>query len=200
MANFDIETKLKQDGFTAIVGVDEAGRGPLAGPVVAGAVSFVSVDFLSRIDDSKKLSPKLRQLAFSEIIQKSIFGLGIVDEKVIDEINILEASRLCMEIAVKSLVKKLATDKISIIVDGNVKLNIPGYPVNCIIKGDSKSKTIAAASILAKVTRDRIMALYDRIWPQYGFLKHKGYPTSFHRQVLKRIGPSPIHRVSFSYA
>ena len=200
MANFALETGLKRLNFDTIIGVDEAGRGPLAGPVVAGAVCLQSAHFKNRIDDSKKLTKNQRESAFLEIIQKSKFALSIVDQKIIDASNILAATRLCMEQAIISLIRKLGNKKICILVDGNIKLGIPDYPVISIIKGDTISKTIASASILAKVSRDRIMFLYDKIWPRYGFSRHKGYPTSFHRNILRQLGPSPIHRLSFSYA
>jgi ribonuclease HII len=217
MANFAIERRFKEKGFDIIIGVDEAGRGPLAGPLVAAAVYLQSTRFKNHIDDSKKLNPKQRQNAFLEIAQKSIFGLSIVDEKKIDALNILVATRLCMQRAVSSLLKKVGDKRrplcyeenlgskkergkrICIIVDGNMKFRVLDYPVFSIIKGDAKSKTIASASILAKVSRDWIMSLYDKVWPQYGFLRHKGYPTSLHRHKLKQLGPCPIHRLSFSY-
>lgn len=180
-----------------IIGVDEVGRGPLAGPVVAGAVCLKTARFKNRIDDSKKLSKKKRENAFLEIIQKSIFALSIVDERMIDALNILTATRLCMQEAIISLLRKLGDKKICILVDGDIKLKIPDYPVFNIIKGDRKSKTIASASILAKVSRDQMMKSYDKVWPEYGFLRHKGYPTSLHRLALKQFGPCPIHRLSF---
>ena len=203
MANFAIERRFNRLGFDTIIGVDEAGRGPLAGPVVAGAVCLETSRFKSCIDDSKKLTQGQRENAFLEIIQQSIFALSIVDERVIDTLNILTATRLCMQEAILSLLRKMFSlqynKKICILVDGNTELKILDYPVFNIIKGDAKSKTIASASILAKVSRDRIMSLYDKVWPQYGFLRHKGYPTSLHRLALRQFGPCPIHRLSFSY-
>lgn len=193
------ERNFKKKGYRLIIGVDEAGRGPLAGPVVAAAVALKTARFKNRIDDSKKLTPSAREKAFLEIIHKSVFGIGIINEKIIDSINILEATRLAMEVAISALIKKIKSQKkkfIHILVDGNVKLNIDFSYTN-IIRGDAKSKSIASASILAKVTRDRIMSIYDRIYPEYGFLQHKGYPTKIHRQALKRLGPSLIHRMSF---
>jgi len=193
------ERKFIKKGFDLIIGVDEAGRGPLAGPVVAAAVALNTYRFKNRIDDSKKLTSLSREKAFFEIINKSVFGIGIVNEKIIDRVNILVATCIAMEQAVASLVDKLSPAKVRrmhIIVDGNLTLNI-ALPYTCIINGDSKSKSIACASILAKVTRDSIMKLYDRIYPQYGFSRHKGYPTKMHRAVLKRLGPSLIHRKSF---
>lgn len=195
------EKKLKENGFDLIIGVDEAGRGPLAGPVVACAVALKDFRFKNRIDDSKKLTYRAREKAFPEIIQKSVYGVGIVSEKIIDNVNIQVATRMAMEEAVVSVTGKLklySRRRIHVIVDGNMALNI-SFPCTAIIKGDSKSKSIASASILAKVIRDRIMAAYDKIYPQYGFIKHKGYPTKEHRAVLKRLGPCLIHRSSFCY-
>lgn len=195
------EKKLKKQGYTFVIGVDEAGRGPLAGPVVAAAVALKPFRFKNRIDDSKKLTSKGREKAFPEIIKKSIFGVGIINEKIIDRINIHEASRLAMEQAILSLLNKIKAPlnkNIYIIVDGNVALNVD-FPYRKIIGGDAKSKSIACASILAKVIRDRIMDLYDRLYPQYGFIRHKGYPTKKHKTLLKKIGPSSIHRKTFSY-
>jgi ribonuclease HII len=192
------ERKFRKKGFTLIIGVDEAGRGPLAGPVVAAAVALKKQSFKNRIDDSKKLSPLQREKAFPEIIRKTEFGIGIVDEKIIDRINILQATILAMEKAVGELLAKVKgkRKRVHILVDGDVKLKV-GYPFTNIIKGDAKSRSVAAASIIAKVTRDRIMSLYDKLYPEYGFLQHKGYPTKTHRLALKRLGPSLIHRKSF---
>jgi ribonuclease HII len=194
------ERKFKKKGYEFIIGVDEAGRGPLAGPVVAAAVFLRDFRFQNRIDDSKKLTPREREKAFPEIINKSLFGIGVVSEKIIDKTNILLATQLAMKEAVLSLSAKLShkrQDKICILIDGDVKIDCPFTLVN-IIKGDAKSKSIASASILAKVTRDRMMLAYDKVYPEYGFFTHKGYPTKTHRDALKRIGPSPIHRMSFS--
>ncbi len=193
------ERALKKEGCDLIIGVDEAGRGPLAGPVVAAAVALGKASFKNRIDDSKKLSAKSREKAFREITQKSIFGLGVASEKIIDRINILEATRQAMQDAVIALTAKvegIALRRVHIIVDGNMLLDL-GWSCSAIIRGDAKSRSIAAASILAKVTRDRIMREYDLIYPAYGFSRHKGYPTQIHRDILKRIGPSAIHRKSF---
>lgn len=194
------ERKLKKKGFDLIIGVDEVGRGPLAGPVVAAAVKLNTHRFKNRIDDSKKLTSLSREKAFFEIINKSIFAVGIVNEKIIDCVNILEATKIAMEQAITSLTDKLILAKhkrIHVIVDGDVTLNI-ALPYTKIIKGDAKSKTIACASILAKVIRDRIMQSYDKLYPHYGFIRHKGYPTKSHRAMLKKFGPSQIHRKSFS--
>ena len=199
------ERKFFKKGFEFVIGVDEVGRGPLAGPVVASAVLLKKKRFTNPIIDSKKLRPKQREEAFFELIDKSIFDIGIVNEEVIDKINILQASRLAMKEAVQKLVRRLARqenrlndfrDKICVLVDGNIKLDI-AYPYINIIQGDNRSRSIAAASILAKYIRDKIMSAQDRFYPQYGFLKHKGYPTPRHKLSLKKYGPSSIHRGSF---
>jgi len=159
-----------------------------------------AIKFNTRIDDSKKLSPLERESAFPDIIDNSVFGISIVSEEIIDRINILEATRLSMQQAVTSLIRKLGVLKskgIYVIVDGNMNLDL-ALPYTSIIKGDTKSLSIAAASILAKVTRDRIMLKYDKLYPEYGFAKHKGYPTKEHRDILREIGPSRIHRKSFA--
>ena len=194
------EQKFKKTGKNLIIGIDEAGRGPLAGPVVAAAVWLKTFSFRNRIDDSKKLSASQREKAFLEIIDKSVFGIGIINEKVIDRVNILVATQLAMEKATDELLSKviaLPAKQIQLLVDGPVKLNFC-LPIANIIRGDGKSKSIASASIIAKVTRDRIMALYDKIFPQYGFIRHKGYPTKAHRNAIKKFGSSIIHRMSFS--
>lgn len=193
------ERKLKRSGYNIIIGVDEAGRGPLAGPVVAAAVTLKTTRFKNRIDDSKKLTPRARERAFLEIVNKSVFGIGIVNEQIIDRLNILVATRIAMEQAIAKVMKKIKvfpSRRLHALIDGNVKLDI-NIPFTNIIKGDSKSKSIAAASILAKVTRDRIMNVYDRVYPWYGFCRHKGYATQMHRVALREFGPSLIHRASF---
>ena len=192
------EQRFKAKGFDSVIGVDEAGRGPLAGPVVAAAVMLKTTTFENRIDDSKKLSALQRGKAFPEITEKSIFGIGIVGERSIDRLNILVATQRAMEQAIVNLLAKVRCDKsrIHLLVDGNVALDM-GIACTAIIKGDAKSKSIACASILAKVTRDRIMTLYDRMYPQYGFIQHKGYPTAMHREAIRAHGPSLIHRMSF---
>lgn len=202
---FYFERKFRRQGFQYIIGVDEVGRGPLAGPVVAGAVLLKTKRFRNRIVDSKALSRWQREKAFYEIIEKSLFGIGVINEKVIDRLNILEATRLAMENAIWGILYQLKKnrryqpvikDKVFVLVDGNVRLDI-GYPYQNIIRGDQSSRSIAAASIVAKVTRDRIMDLYAQVYPQYGFFRNKGYPTAFHRQALTKHGPSLIHRQSF---
>jgi len=173
--------------------VDEAGRGPLAGPVVAGAVILKSFDFTCEINDSKQLSPKKRDRAYAEILKKAVVGVGIVDEKTIDAINIYQATLRAMQAAIAAL--DIPPDYV--IVDGQMKLRT-ACPIKCIIKGDTKSLSIAAASIVAKVTRDRLMLKYDKRYPQYGFARHKGYGTRLHKEALAKFGPSPIHRYSFA--
>jgi len=193
------ERKLKKQGFDLIIGVDEAGRGPLAGPVVAAAAVLKTRRFKNRIDDSKKLTSGQRERAFLEIQEKAVFGLGIISEKIIDRSNILVATRLAMKKAIVGLLEKLGQQKaknIHVLVDGNTGLET-GFATTHIIKGDSRSISIACASIVAKVTRDRLMSLYDRMFPEYGFLRHKGYPTLAHRQAIRRFGLSGIHRNTF---
>ena len=186
------ERKISKSGYTRIAGVDEAGRGPLAGPVVAGAVILKDFKFKERIDDSKKLSAKKREKAYREILKKSIVGVGIIDEKTIDDINIYQATKKAMQLAIANL--GIAPDYV--IVDGKMKITTK-CPLRCIVSGDSKSLSIAAASIVAKVTRDRLMVEYDLVYPQYGFARHKGYGTKAHIEALNNHGPSPIHRNSF---
>ena len=200
MVDFSIERRFQKLGYDEIIGVDEAGRGPLAGPVVASAILLKSRRFRNRIDDSKKLTENQREDAFLEIIQKSLFSVSIVEKEIIDAKNILVATRLCMKAAIISLLEKSKSKNVCVLVDGNIKLDIENLPVFDIIGGDGKSKTIASASIIAKVSRDRIMLLYDKIWPIYGFIKHKGYPTYRHRLAIREFGLSPIHRLTFSYA
>lgn len=164
----------------------------MAGPVVAAAVILKTFYFKERIDDSKKLSTKKREKAYGEIIKKSVVGVGIVDEKTIDRINIYQATKRAMKMAIANL----EIPPGYVIVDGKMKIAAK-CPLKCIVGGDSKSLSIAAASIIAKVTRDRIMIEYDSIYPQYGFARHKGYGTKFHIAAIKSHGPSPIHRMSF---
>jgi ribonuclease HII len=193
------ERKFKRAGKTSIIGVDEAGRGPLAGPVVAAAVCLQKSVFQSRIDDSKRLSAPQRDTAYLEIASHSVFGIGIVNELVIDRVNILVATQYAMEQAVDQLLSRLGKydpDAVQVLIDGPVKLNLT-FSKTCIIRGDQKDRSIAAASILAKVTRDRIMDVYDKIFPMYGFEQHKGYPTQKHRMAIKKYGRTRIHRESF---
>ena len=186
-----------------IAGVDEAGRGPLAGPVVAACCILPEDAVILHLNDSKKLSEKRREALFPEIQEKAIaYGVGIVDEARIDEINILQADYEAMRIALQKtsdmLKAKGLTDKGPDLLL-NDAVTIPDVEIEQIpiIKGDAKSVSIAAASVLAKVTRDHLMQQYDTEYPQYGFAKHKGYGTAAHIAALKEFGPCPIHRRSF---
>ena len=187
------ERKLTKQGKRRIAGIDEAGRGPLAGPVVAAAVVLKDTRFKNRIADSKVLTRLARERAYEEISRKADIGIGIVDEKNIDRINILRASLCAMALAVYDLGK--APDHL--LIDGNIPPDLP-HPKTTIIGGESHSISIACASIVAKVMRDFIMSYYDGLYPEYGFARHKGYGTKFHFMAIRRFGPSPIHRRSFT--
>jgi len=181
------------EGFSLIAGVDEAGRGPLAGPVSAAAVIMPLDDVIDGINDSKKLSEKKREQLFEQITKKAIaYCVVLVDEKTIDEINILQATKLAMSKAVAGL--SVRPDLV--LVDAVTGLDTD-VRQDAIIKGDAKSYNIAAASILAKVTRDRLMLELDKEYPVYGFAKHKGYGTKAHIEAIVAHGPAPIHRRSF---
>jgi ribonuclease HII len=192
---FYYEKKAKREGFRVIAGVDEAGRGPLAGPVVVAAVVIKDLNFKNRIDDSKKLTALSREKAFEEICRRCYIGLGIINEGVIDRLNIFKATCLAAENAVINLPIKPDF----VLMDGSLRLDLK-IPWQSIVGGDAKSMTIACASIVAKVVRDRIMNIYDKIYPAYGFNKHKGYGTKYHIDKIKQFNRSPIHRASFSYA
>lgn len=180
-------------GYRYICGIDEAGRGPLAGPVVAGAVILGPDTEILYLNDSKKLSEKKREILYDEIMEKAAAaGIGIVSPARIDEINILQATYEAMREAVSRLSVKpdlLLNDAVTI-----PKIDIRQVPI---IKGDAKSISIAAASIVAKVTRDRLMVKYDGIYPEYGFASNKGYGSPMHIEAIKKYGPTPIHRKSF---
>ena len=189
MLNYESEHKLP----TVIAGVDEAGRGPLAGPVVAGAVILDRPDPLEGLKDSKKLSAYLREKLFDQIRQCALaWGVAIVDVKVINQINILQAARLAM----KHAVEKLSCIPSLLLIDGNHKIDSP-IEQTTLIKGDERSRCIAAASILAKVTRDNVMQDYHLLYPQYAFHRHKGYGTVLHRDLIRKHGPCSIHRKTF---
>ena len=181
------------DTFSYICGIDEAGRGPLAGPVVAGAVILPKGKRILYVNDSKKLSEKKREMLYDVILNEAVsVGVGIVSPERIDEINILNATYEAMREAINNLTVKpdiLLNDAVTI-----PDVDIEQVPI---IKGDAKSLSIASASIIAKVTRDRLMYHYDELYPEYGFAKHKGYGTKLHTDVLKEIGPCPIHRKTF---
>jgi ribonuclease HII len=200
------EKKLWRKGIKRVVGLDEAGRGPLAGPVVAAAISIIAnckLEILKFKDlkDSKKLTPKKRE-DFYKIITKNPqieWGIGIVSEKVIDKINIKNAAELAMEKALKNLERKMKKKADFLIIDGNHinSKNLKSRSYKLIVKADEKVFSCALASILAKVTRDKIMKRYSKKYPEYGFEIHKGYPTKFHLKMLKKYGPCKIHRKSF---
>ncbi len=178
-----------------ICGIDEAGRGPLAGPVVVASVIMPKDSMIEGVNDSKKVSEKKREELYDKIIEEAItYGVGIIDEKVIDEINILEATK-------KGLTTSLQELKVKpnlILVDALNKIDTLGIPYKSIIKGDALCYSISCASIIAKVTRDRIMRQWDEIYPMYSFEKHKGYGTAAHIQAIKEYGICPIHRKSFT--
>ena len=181
------------DGVKLVCGVDEAGRGPLAGPVCAAAVILPPELVIPGLNDSKKLTDKKRRELYDVITAKAVsYGIAFADEKEIDEINILQATFLAMARAME----KLSPQPELALIDGNRARDF-GLPVRTIVKGDSLSASIAAASILAKVTRDRLMEQYDAAYPQYGFAVHKGYGTKRHYEALREFGPSPIHRMTF---
>lgn len=179
--------------YAHICGVDEAGRGPLCGPVVAGAVILPKDCSILYINDSKKLSEKMRDVLYDEIAKGAVaWGVGVVSPERIDEINILQATYEAMRMAIDKL--EVAPDILF-----NDAVTIPDVDIKQvpIIKGDAKSQSIAAASIMAKVTRDRMMQQYDELYPQYGFARHKGYGTKAHIEAIKEFGPCPIHRRTF---
>ena len=179
--------------YTHICGVDEVGRGPLCGPVVAGAVILSKNCDILYINDSKKLSEKMRDVLYDEISQKAVaWGIGVVSPERIDEINILQATYEAMRIAIENL--KVTPDILF-----NDAVTIPGVDILQvpIVKGDAKSQSIAAASIMAKVTRDRMMQAYDEAYPMYGFARNKGYGTKEHMNAIREYGPCPIHRKTF---
>ena len=190
----EIEKDLNLKGFNKICGIDEAGRGPLAGPVVVSAVIMPNDSMIEGVNDSKKVSEKKREKLYDEIISNAIsYGVAIIDQKEIDDINILNATKKGLTEALTQLSEKPDI----ILVDALTGIDTLGIPYQSIIKGDAKSYSIAAASIIAKVTRDRIMRQWDELYPEYGFEKHKGYGTKAHIEVIKSKGICPIHRKSF---
>lgn len=190
----EFERNLYSTGIKNIVGIDEAGRGPLAGPVVVGAVIMKPESFIEGVNDSKKISEKKREKLYEQITEEAIaWSVGIVDQKEIDEINILNATKKALKMAIMNLQVKPER----IVVDALEHIDTCGIPYTSIIKGDAKVYSISAASIIAKVTRDRMMREYDEIYPEYGFAGHKGYGTAKHIQALKEFGPCALHRRSF---
>ena len=190
---WEIENSLYANGYQVICGVDEAGRGPLAGPVCAAAVILPANLEIPGLNDSKKLTDKKRRELFPIIKEQAIaYGIGLASHEEIDEINILQATFLAMERAMAQLEGKADMA----LIDGNREKDF-GLPVRTVVKGDSRSANIAAASVLAKVTRDDIMMAYAQEYPQYRFDVHKGYGTKAHYEALREHGPSPIHRMTF---
>lgn len=188
------EEEAYQQGYRIIAGIDEAGRGPLAGPVVAAACVLPRGKLIAHVNDSKKLTPKKRRLLFDRLTQDSdlFYAIGLIDASEIDRVNIYQATLLAMAEALK----KLSCSPDYLLVDGT---GLPplSIPAKKIVKGDQLSQSIAAASVLAKETRDRLMEEYHQQWPMYGFDQHKGYGTMQHLEALERHGPCPIHRRSF---
>ena len=193
MPTFEYEQKHYDEGYKAICGVDEAGRGPLCGPVVAAAVILPLGLEIEGLNDSKKLSEKKREALFDVICEKALaYAIAEASPAEIDEINILNASMLAMRRAVEAL--EIPAD--FALIDGNCSRGF-NIPTETVVKGDAKSYSIAAASILAKVTRDRGCMELDRDYPEYGIAKHKGYPTKDHMDAVREHGPAPIYRKSF---
>lgn len=190
---YTYENHAREEGYSIVAGVDEAGRGPLAGPVSIAAVILPHELYLPHLNDSKKLSPKLREELFETINEKAVaIGTSLIDAATIDRVNIYQATINGMYEAIFAL----QPQPDNVLIDA-VRLEQLPMPSLSIIKGDAKSASIAAASIIAKVTRDRLMDEYDREYPQYGFSRHKGYGTSEHIEAIRKYGPCPIHRKSF---
>lgn len=193
MLEYTLESELYEQGYTAVCGVDEAGRGPLCGPVVAAACILPCGLVLEGLNDSKKLSEKKRDILFEQIKENAIaYSIASASVEEIDTLNILEATLLAMRRAIGGLAVKADFA----LIDGNVSRDFP-IDAKAVISGDATSPSIAAASILAKVTRDRMCVVLDEAYPQYGIAKHKGYGTKAHMQALREHGASPIHRKQF---
>lgn len=200
-----IEKNLYEQGIKSICGIDEAGRGPLAGPVVVASVIMPKDSMIEGVNDSKKVSEKKREALYEEIIQEAIaYGVGIINQNEIDRINILNATKEGLTTCIKELENNLKEKESEIekpeiiLVDALTKIDTDGISYRSIIKGDAKCYSIAAASIIAKVTRDRIMRQWDEVYPEYGFATHKGYGTAKHIAAIKEYGLCPIHRKSFT--
>lgn len=188
-----IEESLYDEGYEYICGVDEAGRGPLCGPVVAAAVILPKHVCIEGVNDSKKISEKKREKLYDDIMKGAIaVGIGISDVDVIEKVNILNATKIAMKKAIESL--SIKPDYV--LIDGNQKIDIDILQ-ETVVSGDAKSESIASASIIAKVTRDRMLRKFDEMYPEYGFAKHKGYGTKAHIEAIKKYGLTPIHRKSF---
>jgi ribonuclease HII len=208
LPTFSKERACRDESGLIPVGVDEAGRGPLAGPVVASAVVYKRLDFeiplkatkaFQLIRDSKKLSEKQREQAFDLVSEHFYVGVGIVNAETIDRVNILQATFLAMKAALTDLKRKLpqGSGEVHLLLDGNQLLPSYSDSQEAVVSGDSTVRSIAAASIIAKVTRDRMLDEYETLYPQYGFAKHKGYGTKVHMDALRKYGPTPVHRISF---
>lgn len=194
MSLYAFDREYRNRGYGLVCGVDEAGRGPLAGPVVAAAVILPPDCRIEGLDDSKKLTEKKREALYGEITRNATaYAVAQADEREIDDLNILRAAMLAMRRAVQVL--DISPD--CILVDGNSDPGVPGIHAHTVIGGDGKSACIAAASVLAKVSRDRMLVELDKTYPQYQFAKHKGYPTRLHYELLNTYGPCPAHRQSF---
>ena len=181
-------------GINYLCGIDEAGRGPLAGPVVVASVIMPKESMIEGVNDSKKVSEKKREKLYDIILEESIsYGIGIIDQEEIDEINILQATKKGLTMALKEMKQKPD----AILVDALTGIDTLGIPYKSVVKGDANSYSIAAASIVAKVTRDRIMREWDKVYPEYGFAGHKGYGTAKHIEAIKEFGLCPLHRRSF---
>lgn len=190
----EYENKLYDEGLNYIGGIDEAGRGPLAGPVVVACVVLPRDSMIEGINDSKKISETKREKLYDIILEEAVsYGVGIIWQDEIDKINILEATKKALTLSLEQM--KIKPDRI--LVDALEKIDTKGIPYTSVIKGDAKMYSIGAASIIAKVTRDRIMRQYDEIYPEYEFAKHKGYGTAKHIQVIKENGICPLHRKTF---
>lgn len=188
-----IERELYSKGYRLIAGVDEAGRGPLCGPVVAAAVILPKDIKIEGVNDSKKLTEKKREALYEKIYEKALaVGVGISDVELIEKVNILNATKIAMCEAIKNL--KILPEYV--LIDGNQMIDID-IEASTVVKGDANSESIAAASIIAKVTRDRMLYEYDKLYPEYGFAKHKGYGTKAHIEAIKKYGITKIHRESF---
>lgn len=191
----EMEKELHKRGFKNICGIDEAGRGPLAGPVVIAGVIMPEDSMIEGVNDSKKVSEKKREILYDKILEEAIsYQVAIIGQDVIDDINILNATKQ----GLTNVIKGMDTRPDLILVDALEHIDTNGIPYESVIKGDAKCYSIAAASIIAKVTRDRIMREWDDIYPQYGFGGHKGYGTAKHIQAIKECGICPIHRKSFT--
>lgn len=192
------ETNLYNEGNKLICGIDEAGRGPLAGPVAVGAVVMKPNSMIEWVNDSKKVTEKRREILYDKIIADSLaWSVKLIPETKIDEVNILEATKYGLNLAIKDIIKQLQKKPDIVIVDALREINTENIPYESIIKGDATCYSISCASILAKVTRDRIMREWDEVYPQYGFGKNKGYGTKEHIEALKKYGPCMIHRKTF---